>query len=344
MTTERQYFMVRAQRSMKEDFDVFFGENVVAVGWSDVDFTQYDTAVELRAAVRTEYYDGSEVAPRMLSKYLNETERFKSIVPGDRILVPYMSSIAIAEALDEELYSPGAYKRDLSNQKRVRYHVENGEIVAIPRNALSEGLQRRLRVPGGTILNLYEFKDEIDALFEQKQFSLSKAIREQEQRAEEQFKKELLERIQRGKTFLQAGGQGLEELVCELMECEGYEAKVLGKRTFREGADADVSAIRSDSFGEHAILAQVKHHSGFSSEFGIEQLKGALEDDRFSGHDGWFITSGMVGDEARKVAENAGIKVMEGPDLVSLILLHVDGLSLTTRNKLGIGSIPMLLE
>ena len=37
---ERNYYMVRAQGSTDADFKEFFDHNVVAVGWSDVDFSK----------------------------------------------------------------------------------------------------------------------------------------------------------------------------------------------------------------------------------------------------------------------------------------------------------------
>ena len=40
---DRNYYLVRAMSQSQEDFDVFFNDNVVAVGWSEVDFSQIDS-------------------------------------------------------------------------------------------------------------------------------------------------------------------------------------------------------------------------------------------------------------------------------------------------------------
>ena len=44
-----------------------------------------------------------------------------------------------------------------------------------------------------------------------------------------------------------AGGIGLEKLVCELLRCNGYNAEVLPKNTFRAEADADIFACKEDT-------------------------------------------------------------------------------------------------
>ena len=92
---------------------------------------------------------------RKLSKKLNEVKRFKLIKDGDYILVPYYNYVVIAEATSEEKYSDEDKSQDLSNQKIVRYRlVDDNERLMIPRNELSEGLQRRIRVRGSTVSNL----------------------------------------------------------------------------------------------------------------------------------------------------------------------------------------------
>ena len=92
---------------------------------------------------------------RKLSKKLNEVKRFKLIKDGDYILVPYYNYVVIAEATSEEKYSDEDKSQDLSNQKIVRYRlVDDNERLMIPRNELSEGLKRRIRVRGSTVSNL----------------------------------------------------------------------------------------------------------------------------------------------------------------------------------------------
>jgi hypothetical protein len=63
--TEHGYYMVRAMRQTKEDFDLFFEKNVVAVGWSHVNFTSSEDA---EALVEQVYYSDGKTAPQVVGK------------------------------------------------------------------------------------------------------------------------------------------------------------------------------------------------------------------------------------------------------------------------------------
>lgn len=106
------------------------------------------------------------------------------------------------------------------------------------------------------------------------------------------------------------------------MKCEGYETEVLPKNKFTGQADADIRAIKKDSFMSKKIFVQVKHHSGYSGRHGIEQIINVLALKEYEEYDGCFITSAMVTDDARKLADKNGIEVMDGNRLVELIIKH----------------------
>ncbi len=337
---ERNYYMVRAMLSREEDFRIFFERNVVAVGWSEVDFSAFSDMDLLREAVHKEYFSGSDRVAQVISKQLNEVRRFKEIKKGDYIVVPYYSYVALAVAEEGELYEEDAYEQDLANQHRVTYRYRDGKILTVLRNELSEGLQRRLRVRGNTVSDLYEFKDEIERLFERRSYSYSEEIQVLERREMKKLKERLLQNIRTGNTNLQTGGIGLEHLVCELMQCEGYKAQVLDKRTFGANADADVLAVRDDAFQSVRILVQVKHHQGISSRSGIDQIIEALKDPRYEDCHGYFITSAALTPEDVEYARQHDIGVMDGGDLMELLVSQLGALSETTRRQLGILPIP----
>jgi len=76
---------------------------------------------------------------------------------------------------------------------------------------------------------------------------------EKEQTRLVEFKVALLNAIQKGKTRLEAGGIGLENLVVELLQLDGYTAKILPKQHFEGFADADIEASRTD-------MIQIQRH------------------------------------------------------------------------------------
>jgi len=339
---ERNYWMVRAMRSTEADFKEFFENSVVAVGWSEVDFSKEDVST-LSSTLRSTYYANS-TDKRTVSRYVNQALRFKNIKKGDYIIVPYYSSVVIAEAEEEERYSQDAESLDLANQRVVSYRYHNGKLLTIPRSNLVTGLQTRLSAQGLSVADLQEFKDEIEKMFTMESYSYTKQLQEIEEKSLEEFKVKLLSNIQTGKTNLRSGGIGLEHLMRDIMVCEGYDAKVLYKGTFSGKADADVSAVKQDSFVTQQILIQIKHHTGYSNQYGIDQLVGALEDSRYSDYDGYFITSALVAEDVRVYATNRGIEVIDGNGLVDLIVKNLSKLSNDVKYALGISTVPYLLD
>jgi hypothetical protein len=60
--------MIRAMGSEQEDFEVFFPNNVVAVGWSGVNFTTFGSPDKLVRAVEDAYYSDGSTAPQVVGK------------------------------------------------------------------------------------------------------------------------------------------------------------------------------------------------------------------------------------------------------------------------------------
>lgn len=336
--------------SSEGDFKEFFENNVVALGFSYVDFTKYslDIVDDLWKEIEKHYEFIHKAAPQVVGRKYNEIKRFLSIKEGDYIIVPYYNAVCLAIAGKERNYNPKIKDSlDLSNQLKVTYVKVNRKIKKIPRNDLREDLQRRLRVRGATISDLYEFKDEIEQFFTQTDYTWESKIELAENRRIESFKKMLLDKIKSGKTNLQAGGEGLENLIKELFECEGYEAEKLPKNNqkFQGIADADIKATRSDRFSDIEVLVQVKHHSGHSDNWGIEQLKAVQQSKFFDDSTKLcFLTSGLINDEVIQNADNAGIETIDGNELINWIYDNIDKLKSETKRKLGITSIPYMIE
>ena len=333
------YYMVRAMQSSEAEIKVFTENNVVAVGWSDLNFCETEES-SLRDKIWTSYYKDSNKRNQSISSALNQAMMFKGIKKGDRIIVPLPYEILLAEADDGEYYSESARTLDLANQHKVTFKYINARPKTIARKELSEGLQRRLRVRGRTVSNLYEFKEEIDKLFETEAYSYSEECQKKEKEEIKKFKEILLNHIKNGNTHLSTGGNGLEHLVREIMECEGYEAKVLAKNLFPGFADADVKAIKEDSFIEQKFLVQIKHHQGNSGDWGLKQLAEIRKTGDYSDYGLIFITSASISEQVQQEAKEMDIDVIDGNALVDLIYDNLDKISNDTKRLLGISLIP----
>ena len=342
---ERNYYTVRAMASSEQEFRIFFENSVVAVGWSDVPFNKYpiDQTEQLVDEVQDCYYASGNAHLPTVSKKLNEVRRFHNIKNGDYIIIPFYDSIRLAIADDGILFDDGAKALDLGNQRKVRYVFSNGAIKTIPRDVLSEALQRRLRVRGSTVSDLYEFKDEIEKFFNQETYTWTSNFEENETKLKESFKSRLMSKIKSGNTNLKTGGIGLEHLVKELLQCEGYIAKVLPKTTFQSG-DADVSAIKSDKFQETKLLVQVKHHSGYTNEWGLQQLADIKKSPDHDDHKYILVTSADISEKVRAIAEEQSIIIVDGGELSGWILENLSKLSPDVKIKLGVSSVPQFSE
>ena len=342
----RNYFMIRAMNSQVKDFKVFFENKVVAVGWSEIDFSDFQKTDgnELKKEVKKVYYSSKDWHPPLVGKKLNEVKRFHTINKGDYIIIPYWNSIRLAIAKDEHIYSKKAYDLDLANQIKVDYLLTKDDFKTIPRNSLSEGLQRRLRVRGSTVSDLYEFRDEIEQIFEKENYSWTSAYEEKENELIISLKSKLFKNIQNGTTNLTTGGIGLEHLVKELFECEGYHANVLAKTAFPEYGDADVLAVKSDRFQETKILIQVKHHSGYTDSWGIEQLKKIKELSAYEDYKFMLVTSAKISEKIKEKADTLDIVTVDGLELIDWIFENIDNINIGTKTKLGISSVPQIVE
>ena len=343
--TERRYYLVRAMSQSEKDFSVFFEKGVVAVGWSDFPFRDFQNknTEDLIKKVR-EGYDESYLrdAPQYLSKKMNEIRRFFGMRTGDRIVVPYWGSIRLATVADDELlYDDKEYDTDLANQRRVKYVLGADGFLTLPRNQLSEGLSRRLRVRGTGVGDLTEFGEEIEVLF-RGESGWSSRLQTKIDKLSADFKRQLLDNIRNGKTNLEAGGDGLEKLVRELLEIEGYHARILPKTAFQGIADADIDASKADKVTEVKLLVQVKHHSGVSDLWGTIQLLKARQQREYAGHRLVLVTTANASRDLDEECNKQDIVLIDGKELASWIYALVGKISTDTRNKLGISDVPAL--
>jgi restriction system protein len=334
---DRNYYLFRSCPNIP------LKDDVVGMGWDDLNFCEFDNADEI---IR----DIVQVRKWNIGRKANQIRRFKAIRKGDVLVVPYRgSTVAIGEAMGEELKNPVYCGQDGSNQQRVRF-LRNaaGEIMLLARSNLSEALQKRLKIRI-VIADLAEFKDEIDTAFAKLKageiYSWTDGVAQKAQSLEDNFRRQLLINIQRGKTNLRSGGIGLEQLVKELLIIDGFAAVVLGKRTFQGSGDADIKASKTDWLGTNEFLIQVKHHDWQTGRWGQEQLLEIrkLMPEQYRDYRLVLVTSGKVSDDDKIFAKENEITILDGDDLVGWIYESIDKLDPKTKAALGISGIPQLL-
>lgn len=317
-------------------------KGAVGVGWVDYNFVEIGDAEEVISQVNQHFGIGRRA---------NQVRRFFNMKEGDLVVVPFPYSVAIGTVASGLFYDEAYYGHDRANQRKVNFpRNEEGNVIKVPRNAFSEAFQRRLRLQMA-VNGLNEFSKDISDAYatlqcDGKNYTWISQVIERKNEELEMFKGKLLSNIRQGNTNLQTGGVGLEHVVKELLEAEGYDkSDVLSKKEFPGGADADVLGTRSDLFSSASVLIQVKHHSGYSDGYGLTQLSKIREltDRKYDACELIFLTSAEVGDQVRKKAAEHSIAIIDGVGLAEWISEKIECLSSDTKTKLGIYEVPAVL-
>lgn len=309
-------------------------QNLVGYGWKSINFSSFDNFSSLLEFVKNEKIK--------IGRQRKQMERFFQLISGDIVVVPTYRAIVIGTIVGEKSHADGI---DFGhNRISIKYFSdEYGNAIKIPRDKLTQGLQSRLKIRM-TVASLAEFSNEvmpyISMLKKNKKFDLGSVFKQKEDSACEVFKKSLLANLINGDTFLKSGGYGFEKLIKEMMEIEGYTAKIDAKNKTSDISDVDITAIRNDPLSSNRVLIQAKHHKGVTSAWGIKQLI-AVEDDEH--HDKWLITTGEVAAETKKFAEDNVINVMNGKQFIDWVYSRVEQLSPLTKESLGISIMPQII-
>jgi len=335
-----RYFLVRTKRDLVE-------KGVIGIGWSRVNFSDFSTGKDLIKSIQTNNYKIPRSKPAIL--------RFFGLKKGDIIVVPLVKSIAIGIVDDDKTtFSEADKGKDRANQRSVKFYIrDDKKLFTISRENLNHAFQKNIRVPGGIVKDISKYKDQINNAIESitsgKPINRQNWIQENGQ-TRECFTSTLLKQINNGKTYLRAGGIGLEQLVKELLVKEGYEAKVLGKQMFNGSADADIEATRKDTsvstkFTQPKLLVQVKHHQGTTGALGVKQLELINKNhDNYLDRHLVLVTSAKVSASLREKSELSGIRIIEGEELAGWIYDHLSKLSSKMKATLGIECVSEIMQ
>ncbi|CAM4353215.1 restriction endonuclease [Pseudoalteromonas ostreae] len=311
-------------------------QSLAGYGWREINLSQFNSFTEIDKYIKDKEID--------IGRQRNQIKRFFDIAEGDIVIVPVYRAILVGIATGDKSFAEKPWNG--ANRVSVNFFKKaGGSVVKIPRYELTEGLQSRLKIRM-SIANLNEFKDEIIGYVDKLQRNLEIRFDSEFQiRVESELKsieRGLLDRLITGKSRLEAGGYGLEKLIAELLEIDGYQAHVMPKNQTKDQSDIDIRAEKSDDFsGANIVYIQCKHHSGITSNWGVDQL---IEFEKETPNVSlWLITTGMVSDEVKAYASEHGVSVMEGDLLAAKIISQVDKLAAATKEKLGLSILPKLL-
>ncbi|OUY07776.1 restriction endonuclease [Acinetobacter populi] len=320
---------------------VAINKGYIGYGRARVNFSTYQSVTDIVQAINEKYENG-------IGRNTNNISRFFNLQKGDVVVVPLSKAITIGIVEGEKSFDLNLAKDKACNLIAVNFfRTVDGHILRIPRKDLSQGLESRLK-SRTTISNLNIYKDEIhriiDSIESQGAYKQDTYLLEQIAESEINFKNNLLSAITSGKTWLSAGGNGLEHLVKELLEAEGYNAKIQAKNQSSDIADVDIVAQKIDRFSESYLEVQVKHHHHISGKHGLEQLIAYETHDSENEHLKLFITTANLSESNKEYATANNIRYMTGDELVDWIYDQLPKLSFKTKQLLGIIEIPTVVK
>lgn len=336
---DRKIVLVRSPRELID-------KDQIGLGWKGLRFCDFNSIEDLfKNGVENSRYKGN------IGRKKNQIKRYYNLAKGDIVIVPATGSIVVAEVVGEKSFKEDAAVKYGENRINVSYFRDEKKNVFIPRKQLSTALQSRLKIQM-SVANLSDFSEEIgrhvEALEKGETHTWKKATEDKEANALSCFKADLLKRIKQGDVGLEAGGYGLEKLVQELFEIEGYHAEIQAKNQSRGIDDVDIIATRVNGITLEAerFLIQVKHHKGTTGQKGLEQLIAHgidRTDQEFRLTRKILITTAKFSDNLLNKAEENNIIAMDGNRFVDWLYDNIEALCSSTRIALGISSIPSLV-
>ncbi len=309
-------------------------EGYAGIGWGQFQLCNFTTTEK--------FFEHLNSTQQSVGRSGNQLRRFIEVKQGDLIVVPAPARIYIGVATGKKQFC--ADKPWGENQIRVEFPCDaENKPISIARTDLKQGLQSRLRIRL-TVADLDYFKDEIIERYNDIKNNVSSGalskINEKAGEKLEQFKAKLLDNLRNRNHYLEAGGQGLEHLVKELLEIEGYTAVIPSKQSHEVGVDVDIEAQSRNPFITQELLVQVKDHVGYTDKYAIEQIaKAKKEDDCYR----WVVSLADFSKDAIKHAGELSVNLMNGNQLVDWLAERWQDLSPTTQQKLGIALVPQLV-
>jgi restriction system protein len=312
--------------------DILFIKNkVIAIGWRRVgDLTQYKDREAYKNKLQETYKD------MLAGAYPNTAGIFYRFVYemkiGDLVIYPSKRSkqIYIGEVTSEYNYRPDSHE-EFVHQRNVQWKAN------YPRTKFTQDALYEI----GSALSLFQVKnyaDEFMAALEGKHETKESGLAQEEEKEdvagltenfEQQAKDFVLKQLKKSYK-----GEALEVFIVHLLEKMGYHARQTPTNT----PSVDIIAHK-DEFGfENPIIkCQVKSEEGTINLDPVEKLCSRVKPPN---EYGLFITLSNYNDKATRFGESQNnLRLINGYDLVDIILEHYDDLDTKYKNTIPLNKV-----
>lgn len=314
---KKQAFIIRCAPSYVSRVGEMFENNQIVIGWSETENMLFDPELDrdgFKEILLLKYpdYNNNSYSLGQGAGYLWRFIREMQI--GDYAIVPIPKAFYIGEVTSDLIFKPEKIDEDTAIRRNVKW-LNNGK--PIPRDYCSAGLVSRLKYQG-TCVGATDLIEEIESAIEKVKKGTAPSFKDQ---LNEKLIQETSELLRSDKAFLD--DTKFETLVSKLLIGLGASKSTKPSKTKYKGSIADVDVIADFVHLGLQVYVQVKKHKLESDEHAVKQLIEAIAIDNSEVSlpiFGWVVTSAKFKENAEKLANENGIRVVNGVDLAEMIV------------------------
>lgn len=314
---KKQAFIIRCAPSYVSRVGEMFDNNQIVIGWSETENMLFDPILDrdgFKEILKLKYpdYKNNSYSLGQGAGYLWRFIREMQI--GDYAIVPIPKAFYIGEIKSDLIFKPEKIDEDTAIRRNVKW-LNNGK--PIPRDYCSAGLVSRLKYQG-TCVGVTDLIEEIESAIEAAKNGKTPSFKDQ---LKEKLIQDTSDLLRSNKAFLDCNK--FEDLVRNLMIGLGAKTSTTPSKMQYKGSIADVDVIADFIHLGLQVYVQVKKHTKESDEHAVNQLIEAIAIDNPDGSKpifGWVITSAEFSPNAEKLANENGIRVINGYDLSEMIV------------------------
>lgn len=312
-----QAFIIRCAPSGINRIDELLEQNQIVIGWSKSKDTLFDiqNRDDFKEKLKQAYYPDYEENPYSLGQATGYMWRFiREMSIGDYAIVPIPSAFYVGKITSDVFCLEEKVDEDTAIRRNVEWLNQGKQI---DRDLCGAGLISRLKYYG-TCVSATDLIDDLKLAIYNAEKDLKPNFKNQ---LTEDLKIRVAEFLISKKAYLD--DRGFEVLVRNLLIALGATTSEVQSRTRYGDSIADVDIVAYFVQLGIQIYVQVKKHKESSDDHAVKQMIEAIKIDNPDGSKpifGWVITSGAFTEKAQNLANENGIRVINGDDLAEMIV------------------------
>jgi len=314
----QQAFIIRCAPSGISRLDEIFKSSQIVIGWSYTRNHLFDQGLdreEFKQKLKELYHPHYEDNPYSLGQATGYLWRFiREMKEGDWAIVPIPRAFYLGEITSDVLYLEDKVEVDTAIRRNVKW-LNDGQ--PIPRDYCGSGLISRLKYQG-TCVSATDLMDDIALALKSSNNGTKLSFKNQ---LNEDLKSKVTDFLVSKEAYLD--DRQFENLIRQLMLALGATTSEIPAKTRYKNSIADVDILANFVHLGLQIYVQVKKHKVESDEHAVNQIIEAIKIDNPDNSIpifGWVITSGKFTEKAQTLANENGIRVINGEDLAEMIV------------------------